>query len=176
MKRMVLVAAAVMALGVSACETTGYGGGYGGGGTGYGGAPATRLSSCMRNALIGAGIGAVAGAVAGSENNRGENAAIGAIAGGGGTFAICKYLDNQQQARIEGAYQNALQNNAPVGMNWVGASSRTYVLNVQRPIAVPGQPGCRSVNATLNVNNQGTQALPTETYCANGAGGWSPVA
>lgn len=173
MRKMVLVAAAVMALGASACQSTGYGGGYGA--SSGGGVAGTRLSSCMRNALIGAGIGAVAGAIQGSENNRGENAAIGAAVGGGGTFAVCKYLDNQQQARIEGAYQNALQNNAPVGMNWVGASSRTYVLNVQRP-QPSGQQGCRQVNATLNVNNQGAQQLPTETYCANGAGGWSPVA
>jgi hypothetical protein len=171
MRKTVLAAVAVLAL--SACETTGYGGGYG---ASSAGAPGTRLSTCMRNALIGAGVGAVTGAIAGSENNRGENAAIGAVIAGGGTFAICKYLDNQQQARIEGAYQNALQNNAPVGMNWVGTSGRTYVLNVQRPNATPGQPGCRQVNATLNVNNQGAQPLPTETYCANGAGGWAPVA
>jgi hypothetical protein len=95
------------------------------------------------------------------------------VVGGGGTFAICKYLDNQQQARIEGAYQNALASNAPVGMNWVGASSRTYVLNVQRPVAA-GQPNCRTINATLNVNSQGAQPLPTETYCNNG-GAWVPT-
>ncbi|MDX2234265.1 MAG: hypothetical protein NW200_07185 [Hyphomonadaceae bacterium] len=173
MRKLALVAAAVLAVGVSACQSTGYGGGYGAGG---GGVAGTRLSSCMRNALIAGGVGAIAGAVAGSEKNRGENAAIGAAVAGGGAFAICRYLDNQQQARIEGAYQNALQNNAPVGMNWVGASSRTYVLNVQRPQPTPGQQGCRTVNATLDVSGQGPQALPTETYCANGAGGWSPVA
>lgn len=173
MRNKFIALVAVMALGVTACETAGggYGGGYGNGG----GAGGTRLSSCMRNALIGAGVGAIAGAVAGSENNRGENAAIGAAVGGAGTFGICKYLDNQQQARIEGAYQNALQNNAPVGMNWVGTSSRTYVLSVQRPQSMPGQPNCRNVNATLNVNGQGPQALPTETYCNNG-GGWVAVA
>lgn len=173
MRKMFMAATMAMAVGVSACETTGYGAApsYGGGG----GVAGTRLSSCMRNALIGAGIGAVAGAVAGSEHNRGENAAIGAVVGGGATFGICKYLDNQQQARIEGAYQNALQNNAPVGMNWVGASSRTYVLAVARPQPTPGQPSCRNINATLNVNNQGAQQLPTETYCNNG-GGWTPVA
>lgn len=168
MRNKFIALAAVMALGITACETTG--GGYGGGAGG------TRLSSCMRNALIGAGIGAVAGAVQGSENNRGENAAIGAAVGGGATFGVCKYLDNQQQARIESAYQNAVQNNAPVGMNWVGAAGRTYVLSVQRPQFTPGQPNCRSVNATLNVSNQGPQSLPTETYCNNGSGGWSPVA
>jgi YMGG-like Gly-zipper len=164
--------AAVLALGVSACETTG---GYGASGGGYGNAGGTRLSSCMRNALIGAGVGAVVGAVQGSENNRGENAAIGAAVGGAATFGICKYLDNQQTGRIEGAYRNALQNNAPVGMNWVGAGGRTYVLSVDRPQYTPGQPNCRSVNATLNVSNQGPQALPTETYC-NSGGGWVPVA
>jgi hypothetical protein len=174
MRKSILVAAAVMALGVSACQTNAYGptSGYGGGG---GGVAGSRLSSCMRNALIGAGIGAIAGAVQGSSQNRGENAAIGAAVGGGGTFAVCKYLDNQQQARIEGAYQNALQNNAPVGMNWVGASSRTYVLSVARPQYTPGQPQCRTINATLNVSNQGPQQLPTETYCNNGSG-WAPVA
>lgn len=171
MRNKFIALAAVMALGVAACETTGggYGGGYGNTGGG------TRLSSCMRNALIGAGVGAVAGAVAGSENNRGENAAIGAAVGGAATFGVCKYLDNQQQAKIEGAYQNALQNNAPVGMNWVSTAGRTYVLSVQRPQYTPGQPNCRSVNGTLNVSNQGPQALPTETYCNNG-GGWVPVA
>lgn len=169
MRHNFIALASVLALGLAACETTGgYGGGYGTGG-------GTRLSSCMRNALIGAGVGAVAGAVAGSENNRGENAAIGAAVGGLGTFAVCKYLDNQQTARIEGAYQNALANNAPVGMNWVGTSGRTYVLSVDRPSQTPGQPNCRSVNATLNVSSQGPQALPTETYCNNG-GGWMPVA
>ncbi len=174
MRKIILAAAAVMALGVSACETTGYGAapGYGGGGSGGG----TRLSSCMRNTLIGAGIGAVVGAVQGSSENRGENAAIGAVVGGGATYGVCKYLDNQQQSRIEGAYQNALQNNAPVGMNWVGASSRTYVLSVARPQFTPGQPQCRTINATLNVSNQGPQQLPTETYCNNGNGGWAPVA
>ncbi len=174
MRKVILAAMLAMSVSVSACATGGYGAapGYGGGGPVAG----TRLSSCMRNALIGAGIGAVAGAVQGSSQNRGENAAIGAAIGGGATFGICKYLDNQQQARIEGAYQNALQNNAPVGMNWVGASSRTYVLNVQRPQSTPGQPQCRTVNATLNVSNQGPQQLPTETYCNNGSGGWAPVA
>ena len=176
MRKAFLAAALIMAVGISACETTGYGAAPGYGGGGGGGVAGTRLSSCMRNALIGAGIGAVAGAVAGSEHNRGENAAIGAVVGGGATFGVCKYLDNQQQARIEGAYQNALQNNAPVGMNWVGASSRTYVLNVQRPQSTPGQPQCRTINATLNVSNQGAQQLPTETYCNNGGGGWAPVA
>lgn len=168
MRNALIALTAALSLGVAACETTGYGAA-----PGYGGAPASRLSSCMRNALIGAGVGAVAGAVAGSENNRGENAAIGAVVGGGGTFAVCKYLDNQQNARIEGAYQNALASNSSVGMNWVGASSRTYVLQVQRPTAA-GQPNCRNVNATLNVNNAGPQALPTETYCNNG-GAWVPT-
>ena len=60
-------------------------------------------------------------------------------------------------------------------MNWVGASSRTYVLNVLRPQITPGQPSCRTINATLNVSNQGAQQLPTETYC-NNAGRWAPVA
>jgi len=166
MRNALIAMTAVLSMGVAACETTGYGAA-----PGYGAPGGSRLSSCTRNALIGAGIGAVAGAVAGSENNRGENAAIGAAVGGGGTFAVCKYLDNQQQARIEGAYQNALASNAPVGMNWVGASSRSYVLNVQRPAQTPGQPNCRQLNATLNVNSTGAQPLPTETYCNNG-GAW----
>lgn len=171
MRKSLIALSAVLSMGLAACETTGYGaapGGYGSGAPG-----GSRLSSCMRNALIGAGIGAVAGAVAGSEDNRGENAAIGAVVGGGGTLAVCKYLDNQQQARIEGAYQNALASNAPVGMNWVGASSRSYVLNVQRPTTA-GQANCKNINATLNVNNAGPQALPTETYCNNG-GAWVPT-
>lgn len=168
MRNVLIALTTAMALGATACETTGgYGAGAGGGGT--------QLSSCMRNALIGAAVGGVTGAVVGSEHNRGENAAIGAAVAGAGTFAVCKYLDNQQQARIEGAYRNALASNAPVGMNWVGASSRTYVLNVNRPTAIAGQPACRNVNATLNVNNAGPEALPTETYCQNG-GVWAPVA
>ena len=174
MRRAFMAAVMVMAVGISACETTGYGAApaYGGGGTTVAG---TRLSSCMRNALIGAGIGAVAGAVAGSEHNRGENAALGAVIGGGGTFGVCKLLDNQQQARVENNYQNALRNNAAVTDGWVGASSRRYVLAVARPQPTPGQPSCRTVNATLDVNGQGPQQLPTETYCNNG-NGWTPVA
>lgn len=174
MRNFILASALAMAMATAACDTTG---GYGAAGAGYGAPPAggTRLSSCMRNALIGAGVGALTGALAGSKNNRGENAALGAVIAGGGTFAICKYLDNQQQARIESAYRNALASNQPVGMNWVGASSRTYVLNVERPQPVAGNPQCRNVNATLNVNNQGAQPLPTETYC-NTTGVWTPVA
>ena len=174
MRKAVMVAAMVMAVGISACETTGYGAApaYGGGG----GVAGTHLSSCMRNALIGAGIGAVAGAVAGSSHNRGENAALGAVIGGGGTFGVCKLLDNQQQARVERNYQNALRNNAAITDGWVGASSRRYVLSVARPQYTPGQPQCRTVNATLDVNGQGPQQLPTETYCNNGSGVWAPVA
>lgn len=169
MRSLILASALAATFGLAACQT------YGPAGPGYGGAPTTQLSSCMRNALIGAGVGAVAGAVAGSEHNRGENAAIGAVVGGGGTFAVCKYLDNQQQARIEGAYRNALTSNQPVGMNWVGASNRSYVLSVARPQPVPGQPQCRTVNATINVNNQGPQPLPTETYCSTSPGVWMPT-
>ena len=90
-------------------------------------------------------------------------------------YGVCKLLDNQQQARVESNYQNALRNNAAITDGWVGASSRRYVLAVARPQPTPGQPSCRTVNATLDVNGQGPQQLPTETYCNNG-GGWAPVA
>lgn len=162
---------------VAGCETSGggYGGGYGNQG-GYGGAPAgpqTRLSACGRNALIGAGVGAVVGAIAAPKKNRVEDAAIGAAVAGGGAYAVCRYLDGQQKARIAGAYANAASSNQPVGMNWVGTTGTRYVLQVDRP--QPGQPGCRVLNATLQVNNNGPQPLPQEMYCQAQNGAWVPA-
>src|SRR5262245_8398693 len=109
-KFVALACAGLLAL--SACETAGYGqsgGGYGQTGGGYGQAGGgTQLSRCTRQALIGAGVGAVAGALIGSEKNRGENAAMGAAAGGLGTYGVCRWLSAREQQRVEAGYQSAL--------------------------------------------------------------------
>jgi surface antigen len=170
MRKAMIAVAAAMALGVAGCETTG-GGGYGGGGYSSGG---TRLSQCTRNALLGAAAGAAVGAVTAPTGNKTENAAIGAAAGGLGTWGVCKYLDSRHQAKIEGAYMNAVTTKSSVGMNWVGANGQPYVLNVNRP--QPAGADCRYVNGTLAVGQGGPQPLPQETYCRNNAGGWSPAA
>lgn len=97
--------------------------------------------------------------------------------------APCPQIDNDEQVRIETAYKNALANDAPVGLNWSGSFkinfligiTRRYVLVVQRPQMTPGAPNCRNINATLDIDGQGPQILPTETYCKDGDG-WVPVA
>jgi hypothetical protein len=170
MKYGFVAASVALAVGVSACATGS--GGYGGGGYGGGG---TQISKCTRNALIGAVAGAAVGAATGSDQNQPENAALGGAAAGLGTFAVCRYLDNNQQARIEGAYANAAANNAPVGMNWIGTTGTAYVLSVQQPYPA-ARPGCRVLSATLQVGQQAPQSLPQELYCQAGNGAWVPSA
>lgn len=157
--------AGVMAL--ASCETTG--GGYGGG-------PArTQLSQCTRNALIGAGIGAVAGAVIGDEDNRGENAALGAAAGGLATYGICRYLTAREQQRVENAYYQSLNSGGPVNESWQSDTGGTRSLQVSQPSSSDRGPQCRRVNATIQDPQYGRQQLPAETFCRNANGDWIPA-
>ncbi len=170
MRVKIAAALAALSLGLGACATDPYaGGGYGGGG--YGG---TQLSQCMRNALIGAGVGAVAGALIGSENNRVENAAIGAAVGGGGAYAACRLIEGSTQNRIEQAYLTALQTNAPYQTTWTATTGGARGVQVGAPQPAPGAPNCRIINAQLVTSgNPPVQPLPTERYCAT-ANGWIP--
>lgn len=165
--------AAALALSAAACESGGYGGGYGygGGGGGFG----SNLSKCQRNALIGAGVGAVLGGVTAPEGNRGENAVLGGAIGAAGTFGACKLLDNREQARVEGAYLNALNENRAVSQTWVGANGQNRVLQVTRPQPDYNNSECRTLSASLQVAGGQTQPLPPERYCRTSAG-WQPSA
>jgi hypothetical protein len=161
-----LASAALVAL--SACATDGYGGG------GYGGGPTTALGKCVQEALIGAGVGAVAGAVL-SDKNRTENAAIGAVVGGGGTYLVCQLLGGQQQqATVQGAYISALNQDRGLSQSVRLADGRTGNLAVARPYSPPNSnPSCRTISATLEISGQPPQPLPQETYCRDAAtGGW----
>lgn len=162
------------ALGVSACETGPYGGGYGGGGYGGGGF-GSNLSKCQRNALIGAGIGAVIGGVTAPSGNKTENAVLGGAIGAAGTYGACKLLDNREQARVEGAYLNALNRNAPVSETWVGGNGQSRVLQVTRPERDYNNAECRTLQSTLSVGQGPAQPLPPERYCRTGTG-WTPSA
>lgn len=133
----------------------------------------TQLSKCMRNTLIGAGVGAVTGAATAPRGNRTENAILGAVIAGGATFGVCKLLDRREQARIEGAYVNALTTDKPVSQTWTSSTGGARVLQVSRP-SPASDPNCRVLNASLNVANRGPQPLPSELYCrVNGA--WAPA-
>lgn len=159
--------AALAALGLAACATDG---GYSGGG----GGPTTALGKCVQEALIGAGVGAVAGAVL-SDKNRTENAAIGAVVGGGGTYLVCQLLSGQQQqASVQDAYITALNGDRAVSQAVRLADGRSGQLAVARPYSTPrGDPSCRVVSATLAVGGQPAQPLPQETYCRDPATrGW----
>lgn len=167
--RMKLVCAALVSiLALSACETTG---------AGYGSAPrGTQLSQCMRNALIGAGVGAVAGALAGDRDNRGENAAIGAVVGGAGTYGVCRWLTAREQQRVENAYYQSLNSGGPVNQSWQSDQGAPRNLNVSAPQAAPGYGGeCRRVSATVSDPQYGNQLLPAETFCRTGSGQWAPA-
>lgn len=166
----ILLASAAL-LGLTACASDGYGGGYGGGG---GGGPSTALGRCVQEALIGAGVGAVAGAVL-SDKNRTENAAIGAVVGGGGTYLVCSMLGGQQQqATVQDAYITALNRDSAVSQAVRLSDGRTGTLSVARPFSPPrSNPGCRSLSATLAVPGQSAQPLPQETYCRDtSTGAW----
>lgn len=157
------------ALAAAGCETTGGGYGYG--------APRTQLSQCMRNALIGAGVGAVAGAVIGSENNRGENAALGAAVGGLATYGACRLLNAREQQRVENAYYQSLDSGGRVNDSWSSDQGAPRSLAVAAPQPAPGYGGeCRRVTATISDPQYGTQQLPPETFCRTGGGQWAPVA
>lgn len=166
--RMALVCAATAAaLALTACETTG---GYGGGGGG------TQLSQCMRNALIGAGVGAVVGAAVGDEDNRVENAAIGAAVVGAGTYGVCRWLSAREQQRVENAYYQSLNSGRPVNDSWQSDQGAQRSLAVSAPQAAPGRgPECRRVSATVSDPQYGNQQLPPETFCRTPSGQWVPA-
>lgn len=163
--RLKIIAAALTAtLALASCETTGD----------YGGQPRTQLSQCMRNALIGAGVGAVIGATQGPRENRAENAAIGAAVGGAGTYGVCRWLSAREQQRVENGYYRALNSGGPVNDSWQSESGDQRSLAVSSPTPVSGRGECRRVRATVNDPQYGTQQLPEETFCRNGAGDWVP--
>ncbi|MBI1252103.1 MAG: hypothetical protein GC189_11590 [Alphaproteobacteria bacterium] len=167
-----LAAALAASFALAGCETTG--GAYGGGG-GYGG---TQLSQCTRNALIGAGVGAVAGALIGSENNRGENAALGGAAAGLATYGVCRWLDARSQQRVEQAYYRSLNTNSSVNDSWQTdqGQPRSLVVNQPAPAATTsGYSECRRVTATISDPARGSEQLPPETFCRNASGAWVPV-
>lgn len=164
--RLNLVCAALAgALVLASCETTGA----------YGGPPRTQLSQCMRNALIGAGIGAVTGAVVGDEDNRAENAAIGAAVVGAGTYGVCRYLSAREQQRVENAYYQSLSTGRPVNDTWQSDQGAPRSLRVSQPVAAPDAPQCRRVNATISDPQYGDQQLPAETFCRGPDGSWAPA-
>jgi len=165
MKSKILAAVFAGALALSACETTG---GYGGASGGR-----TQLSQCTRNALVGAGVGAVAGALLGDEDNRGENAALGAAAGGLATYGICRYLSAREQQRVEAAYYNSLNSGSATNESWATDSGGTRSLSVSRPVETSAQ--CRRVSATIDDPQYGRQQLPPETFCRNASGQWVPA-
>lgn len=169
MKTKLMTAVFAAALALSACETTGgYGGGYG--------APRTQLSQCMRNALIGAGVGAVAGAVIGDEDNRLENAAIGAAVVGASTYGVCRYLSAREQQRVENAYYQSLNSGQAVNDRWQSEQGAPRALTVSRPAAAPGYgPECRRISATISDPQTGNQQLPPETFCRTPSGAWVPA-
>lgn len=170
MKLKLLCAALAGSLALASCETTG---GYGGGGYGP---PRTQLSQCMRNALIGAGAGAIAGAVIGDEDNRVENAAIGAAVVGAGTYGVCRYLSAREQQRVENAYYQSLNSGQPVNETWQSDQGSTRSLRVSQPSAAPGRgPECRRVSATVSDPQYGNQQLPPETFCRTPNGQWTPA-
>lgn len=178
MKMKLLALAFAGVLGVSACETTGGGyggGGYGGSGYGSSSSGGTHLSRCMRQALIGAGIGAVAGAVVGDEDNRGENAVLGAAVGGAGTYGVCRWLSHREQQRVEAGYYQALSSNRSYSDSWQSDQGAPRSLVVAQPTAAAGRPDCRTVNATVQDPQYGRQSLPAETFCRNASGQWVPA-
>lgn len=167
MRLKILCAVLASSLALASCETTS---GYGGGGG------RTQLSQCMRNALIGAGIGAVAGAAVGDEDNRLENAAIGAAVVGAGTYGACRYLSAREQQRVENAYYQSLNSGGPVNDSWQSDQGAQRSLRVSSPQAAPqAGPQCRRVSATVSDPQHGNQQLPPETFCRNASGQWVPV-
>jgi len=165
----VIVMTLAGAVALSGCET---------GDLGYGAAPRheTQLSQCTRNALIGAGIGALVGAATAPRHNRGENAALGAAAGGLATYGVCKYLSAREEQRVENAYYQSLSTNQPVRDQWQSDDGQPRSLNVAPPAAAPGYGGeCRTVRANVVDAQNGSQQLPPETFCRDSSGQWRPA-
>src|SRR5215470_18029344 len=170
MRKQILVAALVGALGLASCETVDNGG--------YGSEPAhrTQLSQCGRNALIGAVVGAAVGVAQDSRHNRAENAALGAAVGGGGTYAVCRILSAHEQQRVENAYYQSLNSGQGVNENWQSDQGAPRSLAVAPPAPAPGMNGdCRRVSATVSDPQQGSQQLPPETFCRGPNGQWVPA-
>ena len=160
---------------LAGCETSS--GGYGQQAGGYGApAPRTQLSRCGQQALIGAGIGAALGAVTAPRGNRGENAALGAAAGGLGTYGVCTWLSAREQQRVEAAYYSSLNQNAPISDSWNSDAGAPRSLNVAQPEPAPGYGAqCRRVTASVSDPQQGRQNLPPETFCRDAQGRWVPA-
>lgn len=136
----------------------------------------TQLSTCTRNALVGAGIGAVAGLITAPKGNKTENAAIGGAVGGVGTYFVCKYLGNRDQARIERSYATALRTGKPVTSNFTpqgGGGPAT--LTVPAPQVDPMDANCRVLAPQLSAGGLVAQALPKERYCKGANGAWTPA-
>lgn len=171
MKKTWLALALAGALAAAGCETTGYGGGYGSGGGG-----GTQLSQCMRNALIGAGVGAAVGYATAPRGNRGENAALGAAAGGLGTYGVCSWLAARERQRVENAYYQSLNSGQGVTDSWQSDQGEPRNLSVAPPSVATGYGGdCRRINATISDPQYGTQTLPAETFCRTASGQWVPA-
>jgi YMGG-like Gly-zipper len=169
----ILAAACAGVLALSACETSGGGYAQSGYGQPTGG---THLSRCGKQALVGAGIGAVAGALIGSENNRGENALLGAAVGGGGTYGVCSWMSARERDRVDQAYYNSLNNNREVSDAWQSDQGAPRSLVVTRPVAAQGYGAeCRQVSATVRDPQHGDERLPPETFCRNARGDWAPA-
>jgi len=167
MRSMIICAALASTFALASCETTS---------SGYGGGGRTQLSQCTRNALVGAGIGAIAGAAVGDEDNRLENAAIGAAVVGGGTYGICRVLDAREQQRVENAYYQSLNSGQPVNDSWQNDQGGPRSLRVSQPSAAPGYgPECRRISATVSDPQYGDQQLPPETFCRTPSGQWTPA-
>jgi hypothetical protein len=136
----------------------------------------TNLSTCMRNAVIGAGVGGVLGGVTAPRGNKTENAVLGAVLGGGGTYLACKYLGNRDRSRIEGGYLAALNADSSQTRSFTNSSlGGRSTLTVAQPQAVAGQDNCRDLAPVLNSPIFGQTALPNERYCKGADGKWAPI-
>jgi hypothetical protein len=133
----------------------------------------THLSQCARNGLMGAGAGALVGALVGG-HHRGRNAVLGAAVGGVGTWGVCHLLSNNEQQRVDGAYQRSLSSDHSVSQSWNSNDGRRD-LYVSRPASSDQGPQCRRVSATVSDATNGNQRLPPETFCRDGSGQWVPA-
>ena len=169
MRMRILTAAFAGMLALASCETTG-GGGYGGGGGG-----GTQLSQCTRNAIVGAVVGGVIGAAQDSRNNRAENAALGAAVGGAATYGVCRWLTAREQQRVENGYYQALNSGSGYNDQWQSDQGAPRQLSVAPPQSSSRGPQCRTVHATVNDPQYGSQQLPPETFCRTPSGQWAPA-
>lgn len=133
------------------------------------------FGKCTQQALIGAGAGALLGALA-SEHHRGRTAIIGAAAGGLGTFGVCRWLTTREQNRVQQSYYNSLNTNHRTTDRWTGDDGTARSLTVSRPTGAQGYgSNCRTVNGTIRDAQQGSQAIPAQTFCRNAQGEWIPT-